>query len=260
MNNGGFHPWTGWFWARLGMLLMLLGAAPVGALEKVTPPLPPPPPVRVATSGPSLRVAGSNAIPPGMMLPGGGTGTVQRIPLAGERQSPVDIPDPWRRVWIGVLVAVVAALSAWAWWRWQRRPVITPMVEPPDPVAVARARIDAARVHLEDPRQYVAAVSDAVRRYLEDRFGLRAPEQTTEEFLEGLNRRPLLDVRHQGLLSGFLEQCDLVKFAGWRPGSDELGGLEAASIRFVDETAPTASAGPGPVGVVGSGTGGEGVR
>ncbi len=252
MNAPGFPRFLAGRSAVVVLLLVVLGSGPVGALEKVTPPLPP-------VAGPAMRMAGSNAIPPGMM-PGGGTGAVQRIPLAGERQRPVEIPDPWRRVWIGGLVAVVAGLAAWAWWRWQRRPVTVPMVEPPDPVAVARARIEAARVHLEDPRAYVAAVSDAVRRYLEDRFGLRAPEQTTEEFLEGLNRRPLLDVRHQGLLSGFLEQCDLVKFAGWRPGSGELGGLESAANRFVDETAPTASAGPGPVGARDSGMAGEGAR
>lgn len=257
MNRTRFSQLIRGRWQIPGLLLVLSVTARIEAQEKVTPPMPS---VRTATSGPAMRIAGSNAIPPGMAMPAGGTGTVQRIPLAGERQRPVDIPDPWRPVWIGGLVAVVAGLAAWAWWRWQRRPVTVPVVEPPDPVAVARARIDAARSHLEDPRMYVAAVSDAVRRYLEDRFGLRAPEQTTEEFLEGLNRRPLLDVRHQGLLSGFLEQCDLVKFAGWRPGSAELGGLEAAAIRFVDETAPSASAGSGPVDAMGSGPGGEGGR
>jgi len=53
-----------------------------------------------------------------------------------------------------------------------------------------------------------------------------------------LSRRPTLDPRHQGPLAAFLEQCDLVKFAGWRPGAHELDGLEAAAIWVVDEASP----------------------
>ena len=47
----------------------------------------------------------------------------------------------------------------------------------------ARERILRAREGMGDVRWYVAEVSDAVRFYLEARHGLRAPEQTTEEFL-----------------------------------------------------------------------------
>jgi hypothetical protein len=213
-------------------------------------PQPPPPPL--PSGQPAVVMSGTNAMASAV----GVSGMTNRIPLRGERQRPVEIPDPWRRVWIGALVFGVAALSGWAWWIWQRRARVMPVVEPPDPVEVARARIEEARGMMEDPRRYVAAVSDAVRHYLEDRFGLRAPEQTTEEFLAGLKRRPLLDVGHQVLLTDFLEQCDLVKFAGWRPGSGELMELEAVAVRFVEETAPRAMAGSGVgVGTVPAGVG-----
>lgn len=170
----------------------------------------------------------------------GGTNVVPRVPLRGDVQRLEEIPDPWKRpIQVG-FVALVAGAAGLAWWRWSRRPPAERAPLPaPDPAAVARGRIEAAREWMADPRRYAGEVSDAVRHYLEDRFGLKAPEQTTEEFLTDLSRRPTLDPRHQGPLAAFLEQCDLVKFAGWRPGAQELDGLEAAAVWVVDETAPS---------------------
>jgi hypothetical protein len=169
----------------------------------------------------------------------GGTNVVPRLPLRGDVQRLEDIPDPWKRpIQVG-FVALVAGAAGLAWWRWSRRPPAERAPLPaPDPASVARGRIEAAREWMGEPRRYASEVSDAVRHYLEDRFGLKAPEQTTEEFLTDLSRRPTLDQRHQGPLAAFLEQCDLVKFAGWKPGAQELDGLEAAAVWVVDETAP----------------------
>ena len=55
-----------------------------------------------------------------------------------------------------------------------------------------------------------------MRRYLEDRFELRAPELTTEEFLDVAGSANRLSHDHQSLLRDFLRQADLVKFAGVR--------------------------------------------
>lgn len=178
----------------------------------------------------------------------GGTNVVPRLPLRGDVQRLEEIPDPWKRpIQVG-FVALVAGAAGLAWWRWSRRPPAVPApIAPPDPAVVARGRIEAAREWIGEPRRYAGEVSDAVRHYLEDRFGLRAPERTTEEFLLDLSRRPTLDPRHQGPLAAFLEQCDLVKFAGWRPGAHELDGLEAAAIWVVDEASPVgpnSAAGP----------------
>ena len=194
----------------------------------------------VSGAGPETNATRNARAPILVPAPAGASNAAPRMPLQGELQRPVEIPDPWRRVWPVAFVILVAGAAVVAWWRWTRRvPAVRPPEPLPDPATVARSRIEAARGLMNDPRAYAAEVSDAVRQYLEARFGLRAPEQTTEEFLVGLSRRPLLDVRHQGPLIGFLEQCDLVKFAGWRPGAQELDGLEAAAVWVVDETAAT---------------------
>jgi hypothetical protein len=79
-------------------------------------------------------------------------------------------------------------------------------------------------------------LSAIVRRYLELRYEIRAPELTTEEFLLVATGRGELLEEHRALLSQFLERCDRVKFAGYRPDADEsLASLKAAR-GFVEDT------------------------
>jgi hypothetical protein len=53
-----------------------------------------------------------------------------------------------------------------------------------------------------------------VRRYIERTHGIRAPEQTTEEFLAAATRHPRFTPPVLASLRTFLESSDLVKFAG----------------------------------------------
>ena len=74
-------------------------------------------------------------------------------------------------------------------------------------------------------------LSGIVRRYLEDRLRIRAPELTTEEFLARARRSAALEVSVRDGLSKFLAACDQVKFAAHRPEQDESGKtLELAEV------------------------------
>jgi hypothetical protein len=83
---------------------------------------------------------------------------------------------------------------------------------------------------------FYVRLSGVVRRYLEDRFGLRSPELTTEEFLDELSRSPELVRDHRTLLASFLRRADLVKFAHYVPTSGDLEDSIQAAQRFLDET------------------------
>lgn len=83
---------------------------------------------------------------------------------------------------------------------------------------------------------FYVQLSLIVRSYLEDRFGLRSPELTTQEFLTEMGRSPDLARSHQQLLRDFLEQADLVKFAGHRPGAEAVSESISAAQRFLEET------------------------
>jgi len=79
-------------------------------------------------------------------------------------------------------------------------------------------------------------VSDAVRVYLEERFQLRAPERTTEEFLRDLQKTSVLMAQQKASLAEFLEQCDLVKFARFEPPETMLRELHESALRLIHET------------------------
>jgi hypothetical protein len=65
-------------------------------------------------------------------------------------------------------------------------------------------------------------LSGVVRHYVENRFGLRAPEQTTEEFLTGLEVAQEFPGTYKPLLKTFLNHCDLVKFAEHQPQAEDI--------------------------------------
>lgn len=103
------------------------------------------------------------------------------------------------------LVLVVAALG-FVFYRRSRRPVVL------SPQLLALQGIDAATAHSDD-KLFAIYVSDAVRTYLEARFQLRAPEQTTEEFLQEVRHGSRLPQPSVQPLAHLLELCDLAKFA-----------------------------------------------
>ena len=78
-------------------------------------------------------------------------------------------------------------------------------------------------------------LSDIVRRYIEDRHAVRAPELTTEEFLLEARRSVAFSAAHRDLLSAFLEGCDRVKFARYSPEQDESRNALEVARRFLTE-------------------------
>jgi hypothetical protein len=143
--------------------------------------------------------------------------------------------QPW--VWAGVAFLVLALIAPFAWRTFvaarerQRRQ---------SAYEVARSELDelleAGRPTAETMDRFYVRLSLIVRTYLEDRFALRSPELTTQEFLNEMGRSPDLARSHQELLQKLLEQADLVKFAGHRPSADVVSESIAAAERFLGET------------------------
>ncbi|MCS6913698.1 MAG: hypothetical protein RMK29_17245 [Myxococcales bacterium] len=79
-------------------------------------------------------------------------------------------------------------------------------------------------------------LSDAVRRYIEDRYGVRAPELTTEEFLREAQHLPGMAASHREQLAVFLGTCDRVKFAAYHPAPEESRVALEQARTFVCET------------------------
>ncbi len=151
-------------------------------------------------------------------------------------KPPVFVPNPWAWVFwtAGILLAIALIATALIVWLAKQKRRAIPVPVPPH--IRARQKIDAALLLINDPRAFCIAVSDAVRVYLEERFNLRAPERTTEEFLRDLQKTSVLTAQQKESLASFLEQCDLVKFARYEPPESLLRELHEAALRIVHET------------------------
>lgn len=156
---------------------------------------------------------------------------------------PVSLEKPgtaalWRNLGLALAgVAVLAALVVWLVKRRRKRD------EAPPPIPAHEWAFRQLEQLVTDdlPRKgelkaFYQRISDILRRYIENRFGLHAPEQTTEEFLEELRGSSKLPPVHRSSLKEFLQHCDLVKFAGHAPGTEEIQRTFDACKHFIIET------------------------
>jgi len=84
--------------------------------------------------------------------------------------------------------------------------------------------------------EFTVEVSDILRMYIEDRFGIHAPEMTTEEFLHESGRSGLLRPEHRSILEQFLRHSDLVKFANLEPAEEDVQRTFDTCRDFINET------------------------
>jgi hypothetical protein len=146
---------------------------------------------------------------------------------------------PWLAgaAWVLLLGAAVVVLGIR-----QRRRAQRPVVVPPEQWALReldRAEAQWTAGPGQEERRHTL-LSSIVRQYLERRFSLPASKQTTPEFLEAMRASPLLVEEQQMLLREFLEQCDLVKFAGAARTAEESRRAGTMARRIVEITASTA--------------------
>jgi hypothetical protein len=162
-------------------------------------------------------------------------------------RPPVAIPNYWVWVW-GLLGGLfLAALAFWLWRTRQQRKALAPQIPPVPAHVLARQRLEEALTLIHQPKPFIILVSDTLRSYLEAAFELRAPEQTTEEFLVELRHSPQLSEGQKTSLGDFLESCDLVKFARYEPRESELRELHRYALELVRETEPPPDAAAEPL-------------
>jgi hypothetical protein len=129
--------------------------------------------------------------------------------------------------------------------RRRRKPAPSEPATPAHETALKALRELRSRGYLKDGRfrEFYFELSGIVRHYLEDRFSIRAPEMTTEEFLRHLKETSILDSEQKGMLREFLFHCDMVKFAKYSPRTEEAERSMDSARRLIEQTADRAVAG-----------------
>jgi hypothetical protein len=88
-------------------------------------------------------------------------------------------------------------------------------------------------------KHYYINLSDVVREYLENQFGINALEETSRDILIKM-RHMELDQSTMNLLRQILMQSDLVKFAKEQPTPQEHEQILDQAFRFIERTTPVA--------------------
>ncbi len=132
-----------------------------------------------------------------------------------EAPQPEDEAPSWLRRWGFVLVLGATALLVLLAWVKKRRHVHRVAPLPPDRWALREIeRIEKTLMPPQgEAETFHTQISFIVRRYLAERFGLHALQQTTAEFLESIRQVPQLSADEQALLTELFARCDLAKFA-----------------------------------------------
>jgi len=138
------------------------------------------------------------------------------------------------------LSALAVIFGAFLWARKRKRKAMeaASRVRPADEVAYEKL-MELRAMRLPEKgmvKEYYVRLSEIVRYYLEGRFSFRAPEMTTEEFLESLRESPVLRSEHKHLLREFLSHCDMVKFAKYGPTPLEMLDSFSSAEKLVDQT------------------------
>jgi len=159
-------------------------------------------------------------------------------------EGPVDPPPGLFRDWrfwtaSGVAAALIAALVTYVWRRRTRRAQAAPALPPWEHAYQQLRDLDGRQLPRAGKYElFYVGLSSILRRYIEERFHVRAPEQTTPEFLTEASSIGLFSDGQQKVLAGFLRHCDRVKFAQYRPTLEQMEYGFAQVLRFVDETVP----------------------
>lgn len=225
----------------------------------------------------STYTVGKYTIPPQLVAYRRGTDTAaaqfytQPIEINVIRTSPETVKDiadiaslaevesgtPWLAYGLGAAALLLAAFLLWRRFRRKAPPKAAKPALPPFEEAMAKLAgvKDLSLIRQNRAREFCFTLSEALRRYLDRRFGTDSLESTTAEFLEKSRTLPVTQARKQWLAE-FCEATDLVKFANAPLLESDAGALIARMEEFLRQTKPKENEG-GPPGQGGRKPGGK---
>lgn len=153
-------------------------------------------------------------------------------------------------VW-ALIVLVLAAVGAGAFFWFRRKQELAQeaalAARPAHEKALEALQKLRALLSEDNYLEFIVEVSRILRVYIQDRFGLRAPHRSTEEFLAEASSNESLSSGQQEVLGDFLRQCDMVKFARRSAALRQMETLFETAEQFVHDTMPRPAAQPAAV-------------
>jgi Domain of unknown function (DUF4381) len=145
---------------------------------------------------------------------------------------PVDysLIPPWLVFVIAFTALSLLGLVAWLFAR-RRKPSVPPKL--PREIALEELGRISREIARMSPYQFSIRVSDILRKYVTQQYGLPATRQTSIEFLTAVAKASPFSGEEKSLLEDFLNRCDLIKFARYEATTSDSELLLQEAIRFV---------------------------
>ena len=137
--------------------------------------------------------------------------------LKGQMRYPVTFVEVLPYLGGGLLLAALIVLIVWLVKRHRARKAGLEAAENESAYIVALRRLDKFRGDRywapEKQKQFYSGITDALKFYMEDRFGVDAPEMTTAELFDALKPCREIDAELLSSTRELFELADFVKFA-----------------------------------------------
>jgi hypothetical protein len=169
-----------------------------------------------------------------------------------------DAPVDWRGILLTILlvaVVIAAVVGLWFLYRKYRKKKAETTEEkevvPENPYLLAIRKLDEIKSEKVWQKgllkRYYTDVTDVLREYVKFRFGIDAPEMTSDQILSSLALNETFGGSVEkdaiiGNLSEVLRIADLVKFAKWQPSFSDNDRIIAVAYDFIEKTKPVEEA------------------
>lgn len=168
------------------------------------------------------------------------TATFEIHDIKGQIRYPVTPQEiaPWLFA-LKMFIALAGALAILIWARRRRRD--GEVLKSQDPAHIVALReLDKYRSDKfwapEKQKQFYSGITDALKNYIDSRFGVDAPEMTTAELFSALKSEKSLTPEMYNGLKELFETADFVKFAKFVADDTENSKALPLAVRFVTET------------------------
>ena len=169
----------------------------------------------------------------------------QFFPPKGVQENPFQWSDWSTAFWLSVLMLLLMAVGYYLYLRLRdNKPIIATIriVKRLLPHQKAINEIEALRTehrgmnddNQESQKEYYTKLTDALRRYIEERYGFSAMEMTSSEIIDRLTKAP--DARSLDELRQLFSTADLVKFAKYSTLINENDANLMNALEFINET------------------------
>jgi hypothetical protein len=161
------------------------------------------------------------------------TQTVSRAPEEMEDIRPPVTGSASLMIAVILACLLLIALAAYFVWPNPKPKTALPLL----PKELARRRLMALKEEFQTQGGYAFSIeiSNILRSFIEQHFGIKAIRQTTVEFLIEASRSSHFDLAQQERLRHFLLTCDSIKFARANAEASDTETLFEQAAAFVEE-------------------------